>query len=160
MTDHDLEHDSRDLLLALTAVALDRAAPEELILLDETAAEYFADPGALLNPRHRDEPVGFGVDVGLLTPYVLAVATPVVSFLLDTVRAAAQDAAKPWAIRTARRLILGADRPNGDRPLALTAEQIRRARTIAYDQARRLGLADEKSALLADSVAGGLIRQP
>jgi hypothetical protein len=149
----------RELTMLLTAAALDRAAPEELLVLDDTAAEFFADPQALLHPKRRDEDVGFGVEVGLLAPYLLAVAGVVVNFLLDTVTGAAQDAAKPMVTRAVRRLIRGADDDAG-RAAALTADQVRQVRAIAYDQARRLGLPDEQGALLADAVAGGLVSTP
>lgn len=154
MTDHGLDHETRELLLLVTAAALERTAPDELLVLDEAARDYFADPDALLNPKRRDEAVGFGIDVELFTPYVLAVATPVVTFLLDTVAGAAQDMAKPWVIRTARRLIGGAD------GVGLSTEQIRQVRAIAYDEAQRLGLGDDQCALLADAVSGGLIGLP
>lgn len=161
MPDPDPFAAERELITTLTAAALDRVAPEELLVLDETAAEYFADPRALLSAKGRDEDVGFGVEIGLIAPLLLAVATPVVKFLLDTVAGAAQDAAKPVVIGAVRRLIrwsgLGAD---DHRPVPLTAEQVRQARAIAYDQARRLGLPEQQCVLLADSVAGGLVSSP
>jgi hypothetical protein len=151
----------RELITSLTAAALDRAAPEELLVLDETAEEYFANPKALLSPKDRDEAVGFGIEIGLIAPYVLAVATAVVGFLLDTVSGAAQDAAKPLVVRTAKRLIRGTKPDPGEaKVVPLSADQIRYARQIAYDQARRLGLAEGQCVLLADSVAGGLVSAP
>lgn len=151
----------RELITALTAAALDRAAPDELVVLDDTAEEYFADPAALLHPRGRDEAVGFGVEIALITPYLLAVASPVVKFLLDTVTGAAQDAAKPVVVRVARRLIRGGrPDPGAGAVPPLSADQVRYAREIAFGQARRLGLAEAQSALLADAIAGGLVSAP
>jgi hypothetical protein len=158
MPDHDSPPADRDLVRALTAAALEVAAPEELVVLEETAAEFFADRRALLHPKDRDDPVGFGIDVGLIAPYVLAVATPVVKFLLDTVAGAAEDAAKPMVVDAARRLIRRPrGGPDGDGTVPLTLDQVRHARAIAYDEARRLGLAEDQCLLLADSVAGGLV---
>ena len=34
----------------------------------------------MLSAKGKDEAVGFGLDVALLTPYVLAVAAPVLSY--------------------------------------------------------------------------------
>ena len=153
----DESADNRGLITALTAAALHSAAPDELVVLDETADEYFADPQALLNPKSRDEAVGFGIEMGLIAPFVLAVATPVVQFLIDTVTAAAQDAAKPMVTRAVRRLIRwNRSEPDGTASVSLSMDQVRRARSIAYDQARRLGLPERDCVLLADSVAGGL----
>jgi len=159
MPDLDRFSADRELITTLTAAALEHAAPEELLVLQETATEYFADPNALLCPKHRDESVGFGIEIGLIAPCLLAIASPVVKFLLDTVSGAAQDAAKPHVIRMARRLIRGSA-PEAGEPVQLTAEQVRRARPIAYDQAGRLGLPPEQRALLADSVAGALVSAP
>jgi hypothetical protein len=147
------------LVVALTAAALEKAAPEELMVLEETAQEYFADPAGVLNPRRRDEAVGFGVEAGLLAPYVLAVATPVVMFLLETVAGAAQDVAKEALVQRVRSLLrLGGDASQPSP--TLTVEQVQRVRGIAYDHARRLGLPEEQSVLLADSVAGGVAGPP
>ena len=37
----------------LARAALERVAPEELVLFDETAAEYFRDPESLLDDRFQ-----------------------------------------------------------------------------------------------------------
>lgn len=147
-----------ELVVALTAAALEKAAPEELMVLEETAQEYFADPAGVLNPRRRDEPVGFGVDAGLIAPFLLAVAAPVVQFLLETVAAAAQDAAKETLVQGVRRLLRRGDAPQPGG--TLTIEQVRRVREIAYEHARRLSLPPEQCELLADSVAGGVAGPP
>lgn len=80
----------QQLVTKLAALVMERAAPEEIAILDERAREYFADPEAALEPRRRDEPLGFGIDVSLLGPYVLAVASPVVTYLGSAILAAAE----------------------------------------------------------------------
>lgn len=73
---------------------LDEAAREELVLFQETSDEYFRDPEATLAAGDRDEAVGFGLDVAMLTPYVLAIVTPVIHFLASSVAEAVGEEAK------------------------------------------------------------------
>src|SRR5688572_2579940 len=94
----------RALVDELAQHALLDAAPEELAIFEETADEFHRDPDGVLTARGNDEAVGFGLDVGLLTPYVLAVATSALSFLISTVAEAAKDEAKPLVTDWVRRL--------------------------------------------------------
>jgi len=62
------------------AVDLSRAVvegcyPAELDLFDAILAQFEADPDGLLEPDRLRAPVGMGVDIALLAPYVLAAAT-------------------------------------------------------------------------------------
>ena len=151
----------RDLLEELARTILERSAPEELVIFGETAEEYFQDPDAVLHPTRRDEALGFGLDLALLTPYVLAVATPVLGFLVQTVTAAAKEEATPRIRELVRRLFNRSghrDAPDAvGAPVALTTEQAREVRAVALARATDLGLPDEQARLLADSVVGGLV---
>jgi hypothetical protein len=157
----------RDLLEELARTILEHSAPEELVLFEETSEEYFRDPEGVLHPARRDEALGFGLDLALLTPYVLAVATPVLTFLLQTVTAAAKEEATPRVRELVRRLFNrgGGERTAeggpgdgaGDAPVALTGEQARQVREVALARATDLGLPAEQARLLADSVVGGLV---
>ena len=69
----------------ITALVLQRVAPDVLVILPETARECFEDPQALLDPCGRDQALGFGTDIALLAPYVLAVGGPVVGYLASIV---------------------------------------------------------------------------
>jgi hypothetical protein len=149
-----------ELVVELARLALERAAPEELVLLGENAEEYFRDPQAVLDPRRRDEALGFGLDVAMVTPYVLAVATPVVQFLVSTVADTVGQEAKPLVARIVRRLLRRPDpapAPEGGEAPPLSTGQARQVREIAYQRARSLGLDDGQAGLLADSVVGGLV---
>jgi hypothetical protein len=161
MTAPDPDPD-RDLLEELARTVLERSAPEELVIFGETAEEYFRDPEAVLHPTRRDEALGFGLDLALLTPYVLAVATPVLGFLVQTVAAAAKEEATPRVRELVRRLFNRSgsgdqDRMGGDEHPALTADQAREVREVALARATDLGLPAEQARLLADSVVGGLV---
>jgi hypothetical protein len=155
----------RDLLEELARTILEQSAPEELVIFEETSEEYFRDPDGVLHPARRDEALGFGLDLALLTPYVLAVATPVLTFLLQTVAAAAKEEATPRVRELVRRLFNRAGEKADQRPAppadgeppALTADQAREVREVALARATDLGLPAEQARLLADSVVGGLV---
>jgi hypothetical protein len=149
-----------ELVAELAQLALERAAPEEMVLFSETAEEYFRDPQAVLDPKRRDEALGFGLDVAMLTPYVLAVAAPVIRFLASTVAEAVSQEAKPIVAGLVRRLLRQPDpAPDvaGQVPPPLTTEQARQVRELAYQRAKSLGLDEDRAVLLADSVVGGLV---
>ena len=149
-----------ELVTELARLALEQAAPEELVLFSETAEEYFKDPQAVLDPKRRDEALGFGLDVAMLTPYVLAVATPVIRFLASTVADAVSQEAKPLVARLVRRLLRQpgpAPEPASEAPPPLTTEQARQVRELAYQQGKRLGLDEGQAVLLADSMVGRLV---
>jgi hypothetical protein len=148
------------LVKELAETVLAEAAPEELALFEETAQEYFQNPERVLRARGADEPVGFGLDIAMLTPYVLAVVTPVVSFLVSTVADSAKEEMKPRVAALVRRLFRrgtesGSEQRNAAQPL--TPEQARQVRQIAYQRATTVGLPEPTAALLADSVVGGIL---
>jgi hypothetical protein len=153
----------RELLEELARAVLEHSAPEELVIFDETAEEYFHNPDAVLHPARRDEALGFGLDLALLTPYVLAVAAPVLGFLVQTVASAAKEEATPHVRELVRRLFnrsssKGAGpQQDAKEPLALSGEQASAVREVALARATDLGLPAEQARLLADSVVGGLV---
>jgi hypothetical protein len=167
--------EDRALITELSQSVLAQAAPDELIVFDETAREYFADPAATLRPHGRDEPVGFGIDIALLTPYVLAVATPVIQLIVGMVADAAHTDSRSVLAPLVRRLLrlpaqaapeaapgdapeAGAASGTGDAaPLALTPEQARQIHDVALERGRTIGLADDQASMLADAVVGGLV---
>jgi hypothetical protein len=151
--------DERDLVSELAEAALERAAPEELVIFTDTADEFFRDPEAVLDPKRRDEAVGFGLDLALVTPYVLAVAVPVVRFLLDAAGEVVQEEAKSSIAGVVRRLIRrdkGSPAAAGAAP-PLSGAQLATVRELAYSRARAAGVAEGQAALIADSVVGALV---
>jgi hypothetical protein len=149
----------RDLVEEFAKQVLADVAPEELAIFDETAEEYHQDPQGVLSAEGRDEAVGFGLDIALLTPYVLAVAGAVVSFLVDTIGDAAKEESKPvisdWVHRLFRRG--HSDEKAHEEPAAnLSPEQAAQVRQVALARAHDLKLSDEKARLLADAIVGGL----
>jgi hypothetical protein len=140
-------------------------APEELAIFDETAEEYHQDPRGVLSASGRDESVGFGLDIALLTPYVLALSGPVLAYLLKTVGDAAKKESQPliadWVHRLFRRGHgdeKGDEKPEPDEPEAatLSAEEAAQVREVALARAHDLKLPDDQARLLADAIVGGL----
>jgi hypothetical protein len=149
----------RALASELAALSLEDAAPEELALFPEISEEYFRDPDGVINAQSRDEAVGFGLDIAMLTPYLLAVAMPVVQLVASVVEETAKEEAKASLASAVRRLLRrdqGAPAEPDTQP-ALSRDQARQVRQAAYDQARGLGVDEQRAGLLADSLVGRLL---
>ncbi|SDZ36471.1 hypothetical protein SAMN05421504_113174 [Amycolatopsis xylanica] len=78
--------------------------PPELDLFDVIVAEFRRDPDRLLKPDTLRAPVGIGVDLALMTPYVLAAAAYLGNVLVEKTADKALDSvsgriAKAWAAR-------------------------------------------------------------
>ncbi len=151
--------EARALASELAELSLEDAAPEELVLFPEISEEYFRDPDGVIGAQSRDEAVGFGLDIAMLTPFLLAVATPVVQFLASVVEETAKEEVKAPVADAVRRLLRrdrSAPAEPGAQP-ALSREQARQVRQTAYDQARGLGVDEARAGLLADSLVGRLL---
>jgi hypothetical protein len=141
-------------VVELAELVLQRTAPDEVPELPDVAEEYFADPQAVLAARGSDEPLGFGLELAMLAPIVLAIATPVVGFLGDIAKDLMKDAAKPHVNEAARRLLRRPQQPPP--PVTLSPQQARTIRDNARSQAMTLGLSEQQAALLADAIVGCL----
>jgi hypothetical protein len=152
--------DERDLVHELSRAVVGKTAPEELAVFDDAAADYFTDPQGFLRGG-RDEPVGFGLEFALLTPYVLAIVRPVVKLLADLVADAVRDDATPALKGLVHRLLRRDGTPGTHATLEisipLNTDQLRRIRDVAYTQARSLDLPEDRAALFADAVTGRLV---
>lgn len=145
----------RSLVEELAQLVLEQAAPEELVIFDESAAEYFADPARVLDPKRRDEAVGFGLELAMVTPYVFAVVTSCLGFMVRTVaETATSEAAKPAIGDLLRRFVRRG--PGGGDATSLSKDQADGVREVAFGRAKDLGLSEEQARLLADAVLGGL----
>lgn len=146
----------RSLIEELARHAVGDVAPEELLLFEETSTQYFADPEGAVDPRRRDEALGFGLDLAMLTPYVLAVVTSCLGFLMKIVaETATSEATKPAIGDLLRRLTQRAPQDAAG-PVRLSSEQAEGVRTVAFGRAKDLGLSEERARVLADAVVGGL----
>jgi hypothetical protein len=160
MTSNPVPVDDRNMRMLTDELAhqvLSEVAPEELVLYAETAREYYADPRALLDPKRRDEALGFGLDLAMITPVVIVVAQSVLQWLANTVVDAAAKEASSSVEPYLRRFFRRAGGKPATRPAALTADQAKRVWAVAYKQALAVGLAPDRASLIADSTAGALL---
>jgi hypothetical protein len=152
--------EERRLAMELAVVALAQVAPEELEDFDEISEEYFADPDAALAIGGWDQPLAFGGEIALLTPYVLTVAVPVVQWLGGLLADGAKEAATPWIaerIRSTIRKRKGSEPEQPPTAESLSLEHGRTAWQITYDRLRASDLPDDQARLIADSVLGALV---
>ncbi len=151
--------EERQLAVELAAAVLEETAPDEVPALGDLSAEFFADPQGAVQRDERDEPLAFGADLALVTPYVLAVAVPLVQWLGGLVADGAKEALTPLVADHIRALFRrrtearAAAAPSG----GLSAEQARTAWRTTFDRLRSLGVPDAEARSIAESVAGALI---
>ena len=147
----------QQLAVELAALALPQVAPDEMVVFGDSVAEYLDDPEGALEEA-RDTPLGSGIDVAMMTPYLLAVTSAVLPVLGTIVEELARDVAKdlvtePLTARI-RRLFRRPAEPPG--PVALNAEQAQRVYGAVVEQARAVGLPPEQAALVARATVGAL----
>lgn len=155
----ELDPDSaRELSTQLALLAVESAAPDEVLMFEEVTEEYFEDPAATLTTNQREESVGFGLDLVLLTPYALAVSQFVLGFLIDLLMDGAKDVAKPGVVNLIRRILRRPGQEAASEQVPdWTPEQRQRILTAATDEATRLGLAEDHAALLGKAIVGALV---
>ena len=155
-----------ELAVALARSAVERAAPEELVIFP-AASEAFLE-GDDPSKRTRGDPMlGFGVEsaVVLLTPVALTVAKDVLGFLREQLKKQADehgDDAFDWLVRKIFRRGDDKDAKKNEAPAVaaepaeLTDEQLDEVRRFAIEKAKQLKLPKDKAELLADSLVGSL----
>lgn len=152
--------EQQELVRELAQQVLEVTAPKELVLFDETAEEYFSDPDGILNAKGKDELVGSGVELTLLTPYILAVVTPVIQLLAgmvgESVKAEGQAGVSRFVRRLFRRPQPEPTTDSEDQMASLTPQQLALVRDVALKRGRAVGLPDDRATLLADAIAGGV----
>lgn len=146
--------DDNTLIAELTQAALTTAAPDELVVFEETAQEYFADPQAALTAAKGDAAVGFGLELAMLTPAALAIGTAVLQSVLSLLSDKVAEAGSR-GIMTLLRKVLRREAP--PEQLGLTTAQAQHVRLIALQRAHALGLPETQARLLADSFVGALV---
>ena len=147
--------------IAYRAVA--NTAPEELAVFDDTAADFFDDPASALDPKKRDEAVGFGLEIALLTPYVIEAAIAAVRALGSIVMGAVKGEGEQYTRSLIRSLFHLPDpdgKPTSPAPLPLNPQQAQCVHDVALSRARTLGLAEAQASILADAITGGLVVAP
>ena len=161
-----------ELVVALARSAVERAAPEELVIFPAASEAYLEgrDP----SKQTRGDPMlGFGVEaaVVLLTPAALTVARDVLGYLRGALKKQADehgDEAVGWLFKKLFRRGDGKEEPGADAQAApppeappvetpeLSDEQLEEVRQLAIEKAKQLKLPKDKAELLADSLVGSL----
>lgn len=152
-----------ELAVALARSAVERAAPEEMVIFP-AASEAFLEGDDPSKKTRGDPMLGFGVEsaVVLLTPVALTVAKDVLGFLRDQLKKQADehgDEAFDWLVK---KLLRRGDDKKDEAPVAaaapaeLTDEQLDEVRKLAIEKAKQLKLPKDKAELLADSLVGSL----
>lgn len=148
--------DDKALIAELTELALSTAAPDELVVFEETAEEFFADPQAALTAARKDSAVGFGLELAMITPVALAVGSAVVQAILAALGDRVIQLGGRGVTSLLKRLLRKDSQPQqGD--LSLNPEQARYVRQVALDRARALGMPEGQAAMLADSFVGAIV---
>ena len=152
-----------ELAVALARSAVERAAPEEMVIFP-AASEAFLEGDDPSKKTRGDPMLGFGVEsaVILLSPVALTVAKDVLGFLRAQLKKQADehgDEAFDWLVK---KLLRRGDDKKDEAPAAvaapaeLTDEQLDEVRKLAIEKAKQLKLPKDKAELLADSLVGSL----
>ena len=162
MTDRSAED---ELTVELAREVVAQTAPHELPIFRATSRAYFQDPHRALQQRSKDEMLGFGVEsMALLTPYILAIAKPIVALVMNELAKQVQERSGDSIVIWVRRLLRRHDGTAGEdtepeiKPLS--PEQLNRVRELALDKARELDLDEDKAGILADAMVGRLVLGP
>lgn len=147
------------LTVELTSLLLARVAPDELPVLDESAQEYFADPASAFPSARSDTPLGSGISVTMMTPYLISAAGVVLpilgTFVGDVGKDIVKDLVKDPVVTRIRALFKRRhDEPPG--PVALSPQQAGHVRTAIVQHCHTLGLPSNQAALIADATIGSL----
>jgi hypothetical protein len=172
-------HDSEERRLAeeLTREVIAETAPEEMVDFDRLVAEYHRNPSMTQGaPGGGDDPLGFGMDSGLLslsTPLVMSIATQVIAYFRTEVLTLAKDEAAASIRQKIRTFLQSAskEQPPGGAPVpAPTAavaqepppqmdfsrDQLLKIQKIARSEAKRRGASEEEALHFANALIGRL----
>jgi hypothetical protein len=143
-----------DALAEFVQEVVAQAYPGESPHFESLVAEFRADPRKALDSQCLKAPVGIGIDLAFVTPFVLAA----VSFLFGLVADAVKDgAAEAITASTRKKLSALLRRRSNAEPFApLDAEQEREVLAVLIDRAIALGLEAGKARILAEAVLGAL----
>ena len=177
------EHE-RELIAEIAREQVAALAPQELPLFRRTSQTFFERPGDLERRGAGGDVLGFGVGgaVTFITPIVLAIIVEVVSFLAAELKKQLQLESTAAIASLVKRLFkrfrdesgtstggaasggqTGGTGGASTQPAApafpgLSQPQVERVRTLVLERAKALNMSDAQAELLADSLAGGLVR--
>lgn len=148
------EVEEQDLSTELSRDVLETLAPDELPFFDEVVTDS-RNQRKVISAKRRDEPLGFGIELSLLAPYVVAVMPTVIHFLGGVFASVAEQEAAT-GLKAIIRQLFRHEPSDGASKVKLTAEQGRQIQEMTCSQAMAVGLNRERAGLLADAVVGAL----
>lgn len=129
-------------------------APEELLLFDDLMTQYRANPGnAIKFQSYSDDPLGFGFEetIVAITPAVAAMATAILSYIINEVVKASQQESAGIVVGKVKALLRRDNRALED-GASLTATQLAHVRKIAHSVAIEHKLTEDEARNLSDSL--------
>lgn len=134
--------------------------PAESALFDAVLNEFQADPDRLVGSKALRAPVGMGVDLGLVTPYVLAAASFLGCIVAEKTAETALDAvrervAKAWSARRSRRT--GQPEPTGDGGLPTVTSDDDKVTVVVTVHLWNCGVDPTTAREVAERVVGKLL---
>lgn len=153
------EAEEREIVSTLSRLVVGDHAPDELPFFDEAAIEFFEDPDAAAKPA-SEESLGFGLELAMMTPALLAAMTAVVRFVASIALDVALAESTSQLSMVVRRLF-GISKPGVDaNPPALSVPDARRVRQVAVDRLSAAGVQADEASFLADAIVGRLFIEP
>ncbi|HEU5104044.1 MAG TPA: hypothetical protein VFU22_33740 [Roseiflexaceae bacterium] len=146
----------RNLITETARAAVAELGAKELEDFDETAAEYWRNPRRVRNLyREDDEMLGFGgLELAVVAPAALYIATEVVKFLLESTKGGLSTLVSDTFKELLRRKPPAeqAAKPGHVAPFQLTAEHLAQAHAAGIKAAKELGLPEGKTELVVNAV--------
>lgn len=138
-----------ELTLELARELVARADPDELPMLEAIAPVALSE-GTELRGR-SDGSLGFGIELVTIASISLPVAQAIGGFLVTVLSAGAADAVSEGVTTEVRKRFKR--RTDATPP---PADVVNKARKVAFEHSKTLGLDEGRATLLADAVAGAL----
>lgn len=149
--------ESKQLVTDVSRELVAEVAPEELELVDELLADYYANPSI---HEAKDNPLGFGSELlAASTPVVAMALQTFFSFVLNEVWVSAQ---KEGAALLAQRMkaLLNPAKEKEEPALGLSREQLEKAKQLIKKEAMRGGMKPKKAEDLALKIAARIALTP
>ena len=149
--------ESRQVVTEVSRELVAEIAPEELEVVDELLADYYANPTV---HESKDNPLGFGSEfLAASTPVIAMALQTLFNFILNEVWVAAQ---KESAILIAEKMksLFNPKKEQAEPGLGLTREQLEKAKQLVKKEAIRGGMNPKKAEDLALKVVARISLTP
>ena len=144
-----------EVIQELSKQLVSQFAPEELEIFDELYGDYQKHPNEPASERGMDDPLGSGLGeiLVVITPAATAMATAVVSFILNEVLKAAEGEASETIKARVRALF---NPKTSEKTPPLSTEQLEKVQKLAVKRAVDFGLSADQAKQMALALVGSL----